>query len=267
MCLGIGELLNTRLYETLKSLRDESREEWTLLPGFVFSSYELASRTRLPIDSVRAFIEAFTLQPRKRNTGFNRLNEFNIATAYPFLRKDADEFVALQYYSVSEALYDTPFYWMCEDKAYAPTASRNRGDFAESFAAERLSRVFGAGRVFQNVEVLASKRTTLGEIDVLAMLGSHAIVVQAKSKKLTLAARKGNDGLLRRDFQTAIQSAVDQSFACANALCDGSVTLRTKEGRRVPINGQPQAVFPVALVAEHYPALAGSSPPLPEGAF
>ena len=259
VCLGIGELLNTRLYETLKSLRDESREEWTLLPGFVFSSYELASRTRLPIDSVRAFIEAFTLPTEERNTGFNGLNEFNIATAYPFLRKDADEFVALQYYSVSEALYDTPFYWMCADKAYAPTASRNRGDFAESFAAERLSRVFGAGRVFQNVEVLASKRTTLGEIDVLAMLGSHAIVVQAKSKKLTLAARKGNDGLLRRDFQTAIQSAVDQSFACANALCDGSVTLRTKEGRRVPINGQPQAVFPVALVAEHYPALAAQA--------
>ena len=259
VCLGIGELLNTRLYETLKNLHDESREEWTLLPGFIFSSYELASRTGLPIDSVRAFIEAFTLPAEERNTGFNALNEFNIATAYPFVRKDADEFVALQYYSVSEALYDTPFYWMCADKAYAPTASRNRGDFAESFAAERLSRVFGAGRVFRNVEVYASKRTTLGEIDVLAMLGNHAIVVQAKSKKLTLGARKGNDGLLRKDFQTAIQSAVDQSFACAKALCEESVTLRTKDGRHVPINGQPQAIFPVALVAEHYPALAAQA--------
>ena len=215
MCLGLGELLNTRLYETLKGLRDESRENWTLLPGFVFSSHELASHTRLPIDSVRAFIDAFTLPTEERNTGFNALNEFNIASAYPFLRKGAEEFVALQYYSVSETLYDTPFYWMCADKTYATTASYNRGVFAESFAAERLSRVFGAERVFRNVEVLASKRTTLGEIDVLVMLGNHAIVVQAKSKKLTLGARKGNDGLLRKDFQAAIQSAVDQSFACA----------------------------------------------------
>ena len=256
VCLGIGELLNTRLYETLKGLRDESREKWTLLPGFVFSYHELASHTKLPMESVRAFIEAFTLPAEERNTGFNALNQFNIASAYPFLRKGAEEFVALQYYSVSEALYDTPFYWMSADKAYAATASRNRGAFAESFATERLSRVFGVGRVFRNVEVLASKKTTLGEIDVLAMLGNHAIVVQAKSKKLTLGARKGNDGLLRRDFQAAIQSAVDQSFICAKALCDGSVTLRTKEGRRIPVNGQPQAVFPVALVAEHYPALA-----------
>ena len=141
----------------------------------------------------------------------------------------------------------------------ATTASHNRGVFAESFAAERLSRVFGAGQVFRNVEVLASKKTTLGEIDVLAMLGNHAVVVQAKSKKLTLGARKGNDGLLREDFQAAIQRAVDQSFACAKALRDGSVTLRTKEGKRVPINEQPQAVFPVALVAEHYPALAAQA--------
>ena len=259
VCLGIGELLNARLYETLKGLRDESRENWTLLPGFVFSSHEVASHTRLPIDNVRAFIDAFTLPATERNRGFNALSQFNVASAYPFLRWDADEFVALQYYSVSEALYDSPFYWMCADNAYATAASHNRGVFAESFAAERLSRVFGAGRVFRNVEVLASKKTTLGEIDVLAMLGNHAIVVQAKSKKLTLGARKGNDGLLRKDFQAAIQSAVDQSFACAMALCDGSVTLRTKEGRRVPINGQPQAVFPVALVAEHYPALSAQA--------
>ena len=127
VCLGIGELLSTRLYETLKGLRDESRESWTLLPGFVFSSHELASHTRLPIDSVRAFIEAFTLPAEERNRRFNTLNDFNIASAYPFLRKGAEEFVALQYYSVSEALYDTPFYWMCANKAYA-TSLRLPGD-------------------------------------------------------------------------------------------------------------------------------------------
>ena len=256
VCLGIGELLNTRLYDTLKGLRTESREYWTLLPGFVFSCHELASHTGLPIDSVRAFIEAFTLPAEERNTDFNALNEFNKASAYPFLRKGAEEFVALQYYSVSEALYETPFYWMCADKAYATTAFHNRGVFAESFAAERLSRVFGAERVFRNIEVLASKRTTLGEIDVLVMFGNCAIVVQAKSKRLTLGARKGNDGLLQKDFRAAIQSAVNQSLACAKALCDRSVTLRTKKGGRVPINVRPQAVFPVTLVAEHYPALA-----------
>ena len=260
VCLAIGELLNTRLYETLKGLRDESRENWTLLPGFVFSSHELASYTRLPIASVRAFIEAFALPVEERNRGFNALSEFNIASAYPFLHKGKEEFVALQYYGVSEALYDTPFYWMTADKAYAANASHNRGEFAESFASERLSRVFGAGRVFRNVEVLASKKRTLGEIDVLALLGNQAIVVQAKSKKLTLGARKGNDGLLRKDFQAAIQSAVDQSCACAKALCSGSVTLRTKEGKRVPINVQTSSRFSSGARGRALPSTGGSSP-------
>ena len=47
---------------------------------------------------------------------------------------------------ISEALDETPFYWMYADEAYAPTARCHRGDFTEVFAAERPRVPPGAKR-------------------------------------------------------------------------------------------------------------------------
>ena len=167
-----------------------------------------------------------------------------------------DRYLLLQYYGISEAMYETPFYWMCEDKAYAPTAFRHRGEFTESFSAERLMHVFGPDRVFKNVEIIRSKKEVLSEIDVLVLFGDRAIVLQAKSKKLTLEARKGNDLQLKDDFKKAVQAAVDQAILCAELLSDKSVMLRTKNGMSIPISERLRTIFPVSVVADHYPALA-----------
>ena len=161
-----------------------------------------------------------------------------------------------QYYGISEALYETPFYWMCDDEAYTPTALQHRGEFAEAFVAERLAHVFGSDHVFKNVEIFKSKGEVLGEIDVLVCFGNRAIVLQAKSKKLTLEARKGNDRQLQHDFKTAVQRAVDQAIACAELLSDPSVTLRCRDGKIVRLTQHPSTIFPVSVVTDHYPALA-----------
>ena len=145
---------------------------------------------------------------------------------------------------------------MSDDSNYAPTAFKHRGEFTETFTAERLISVFGADRVFRNVELCKSKGEIAGEIDTLVLFSDRAIVLQAKSKKLTLEARKGNDRQLQKDFKAAIQDAVDQAFACAELLGDPSVVLRSKDGTQVPFAQRPQTIFPVSIVADHYPALA-----------
>jgi hypothetical protein len=95
---------------------------------------------------------------------------------------------------------------MVAERAYKEIASANRGRFTEQFTAKRLTRVFGAERVFLNVDIWESpgKKNKVGEIDVLVLFADRAIVVQAKSKKLTIAARKGNDLQLKEDFKAAI---------------------------------------------------------------
>ena len=182
VCQGIADILNRRLYDTLTALRDKPHKDWTLLPGFVFSCEELAIRTDQPIDDVEAFVGAFTLPDSERNSLFTSLSAFNAAYAYPFIRKGPNEFILLQYYGLSEAFYEVPFYWMCDDESYASGAFRHRGNFAESFAAERLSLVFGPDRVFQNVEIHRAKSEILGEIDVLEVV-SKMVLWQREEKK------------------------------------------------------------------------------------
>ena len=256
VCRGICEILNERLMSTLRSLKAKPQKERTMLPGFAFSCDELAAHIRRPIESVKVIVEEFAAPEDERNSTFTSLHTFNTAHAYPFIRKGPDEFYLLQYYGISEALYEVPFYWMCEDKAYVSTAMRHRGEFTEAFAVDRLTRVFGSSHVYQNVELLKSKGKTLGEIDVLVLFGNHAIVLQAKSKKLTLGARKGNDLMLQTDFKKAVQEAVDQAFSCAKLLGDHSVTLRCRNGKILSLTERPKTIFPVSLVADHYPALA-----------
>ena len=53
---------------------------------------------------------------------------------------------------------------------------------------------------------------------MLVTFGDFAIVVQAKSKKLTLEARKGNSKQLESDFKKAIQDAYNQAYLCSQLL-------------------------------------------------
>ena len=255
VCIGIAELLSERIIDTLPTLKSKPMSDWNILTGFTFSCDELAIRIGRPEKSVRAIVEAFTMPEGERNVTFTSLHDFNTAYVYPFIRRGPNEFIMLQSYGVSEALYETPFYWMCNDKSYAPIALRHRGEFTEAFAAERLTHVFGTDRVFQNVEILKSRGKVLGEIDVLVVFGDRAIVLQAKSKKLTQEARKGNDRRLQSDFRKAVQESVDQAFNCAELLEDPSVTLRCRNGRTVTLAESPSTIFLISVVADHYPAL------------
>ena len=256
VCQGIADILNDQLYKILIALRDKPKKEWTVFPGFIFSYAELARYIGQPSEDVSAFVMAFALTADKRNSTFTSLNAFNAANAYPLIHYASDEFILLQYYGLLEPFYDTPFYWMYKDVSYRPIASDHRGNFAETFTAERMSLVFGTQRVFKNVEAYKSKGEILGEIDILVIFGDRIIVVQAKSKRLTLAARKGNDRALRKDFKNAVQDAVDQSYSCSQWLCDKSTKLRCRDGRPVELSVRPRMVFPVTVVTDHYPALA-----------
>ena len=239
VCRALVTLFSQRLIETGQKLAEKPPSEQTLLSAtldmFTFSPTELAAHTGHSIGAGKAVLDAFALPDGESNDCFTSLDEFNSAYAYPFIRK-GNEYLLLQPYGIWETLYDTPYYWMSADQSYAPTAFGHRGNFTEEFASECLVRVFGEARVFRNVDIYKSKRKREGEIDTLVLFGDRAIVLQAKSKKLTLEARKGNDHQLQEDFKAAVQNAVNQAFACAELLGDPSVVvLRTRDGTKVPM--------------------------------
>src|SRR5262249_39380947 len=152
--------------------------------------------------------------------------------AFPILKTAAGRYILFLYISLTEALYETPFYWMTGDKSYSATAMNNRGNFTEEFSSARLERVFGPGKVFRNVDIweTSARKKRLGEIDAFMLIGDRAIVVQAKSKKLTLAARKGNDLQLQADFKAAVQDACNQAVFCSQHLVAATAFLADRSG-------------------------------------
>ncbi|ANY77101.1 hypothetical protein BB934_01770 [Microvirga ossetica] len=254
---ALEDFLNDNLAKTLQGMNKIWPETWIFLPGFQFTINDLTAKSGLPEATVSAVVDAFTC-PEDGNPTFTSFNEFNAVNGYPILKADGNNRILFLYVSLAEALYDTPFYWMIRDKTYASIATENRGGFTEEFTAARLQRVFGADKVLLNVDLweTSARKKKLGEIDALVLFGDRAIVVQAKSKKLTLEARKGNDLQLKKDFKAAVQEACDQAVLCSQHLLAGTSFLAERSGGEVKLAGVLRKIHPVCVVSDHYPALS-----------
>lgn len=254
---AIQEVQNRKVNEFIPNLNMANPSSWTALDAYKFTAEEISAESGLDLDVVTKVIESF-VSPIEMSD-FSSLDDFNPKNAYPIIKISDAEYLLFQNYSIVEALYETPFFWFYEDKSYRSTAMKNRGDFTESFSAQRLSRVFGEKNVYLNVEMVDSKRNIAGEIDVLIVYANRAIILQAKSKKLTIAARKGNDLSLRDDFKKAVQNAYDQAYSCANLLTDLNYKLIDDEGNELEIERNFSEIYPFCVVSDHYPALSFQS--------
>jgi hypothetical protein len=233
--------------------RTKNSEPETWLPAFEFSSAEVALRSEVEPNVVEAFFRAFLFSGN--NAAFKEAGDFNEVAARPLLPTNRGTVLLFSHYAICEALYESPFFWMWEDKAYRATAANHRGAFTEQFAARRLLEVFGREHVHTNVNLHRGK-DIVGETDVLVIYGDRLIIVQAKAKKLTIAARKGNDNQLKADFAAAIQDSYDQGWSCANELLAGRCLLVDDNGNQLVLPAKIKEVFLFSLVSEHYPALA-----------
>jgi hypothetical protein len=252
---GVATVMDRKVMTFFRARSPDARD-WDLLPALTFTADEIASAGNLRVEVTKNVLSAFTLPPTERNSQFASLHDFNIANACPLLATPSGEFVLFQIYSLVEGLYESPFYWMGADRAYAPTAMQHRGKFTEDFSKERLELVFGKDYVYPNVDIVDAKGKTVGEIDVLVLFGDRAIVLQAKSKRLTLEARKGNDGQLKEDFKKSVQDSYDQGYKCARLLTDGKHEFKTAQSHAVLIPKALKEIYILCVVADHYPALS-----------
>jgi hypothetical protein len=253
---AVDEVQADHFHQISQRMRKQHPNEWTMLPLFIFTADEIAVKANLAADLVERVLAAFALPSVERNEGFNALHDYNGITATPLLRMPGGELLSLQPYSLAEAIYEAPFYWMIKDKPYLPTLTKNRGDFTEDFVAERLGLVFGKENVHLNVDVFETKATKVSDIDVLVVWGNRVVIVQAKSKRLTLESRKGNDQVIRDDFKKAVQMAYDQGAACAKSLINKRYKLATPDGREIVLPQNIKEIYIFCVVSDHYPALS-----------
>ena len=254
---AVGHLLNEKSTDIFHSTDRSHPFSQTYLPGYEFSAAEVVARSKLPLETVKKILTTFTYPEGERNAQFNAVDDRNMAAILPLIGR-GDRYILFNIYDLSEVLYQAPFFWIWQDEPYRPTAQENRGAFTEDFAEARLVSVFGRANVKVNVNLLRSKEV-LGEFDALVFFGDLAIVLQAKSKQLTAAARKGNEAKLLSDFGGAVQKACDQGYDYGKLLLDPSVRLEDANGVQVAKPATISRVYVVCLIADHYPALSAQA--------
>lgn len=253
---AISRLQDEKAGDTLHSMRTADPKDWTFLPCFTFAIQEVADCASMDPAVVERVLKAFAAPTGTCNEQFKVLNDFNIINASPLIPAPDGRYVLFHIYSLVEALYEAPFYWMGADKTYVSTAMQHRGQFTEQFALERLTQVFGADNVLSNIDIFGAKGKKLGEIDVLVLFGDRALLLQAKSKRLTLEARRGNDLQIKDDFKKSIQDSSDQAYLCAQLLEEGKCAFRDAAGNAVPLPDKLKRIYVLCLIADHYPALS-----------
>ncbi|MFW6536710.1 YecA family protein [Acinetobacter baumannii] len=221
---------------------------------FSFTIPELISLNQnLDKDIVGNFIKSFLRSKDKIEV--SKIDDFNVMTATPIISINNGVYFIAHLYSLYESLYESPFYWMNSDKKYRAIASKNRGDFTENSAEKYLLRVFGENNVYKNINIFNGK-DKISEIDVLIVFANYCIILQAKSKKLTLLSKQGNEISLKNDFKLAIQDSYDQALICAKVIANENYRLINNNGEEVFLNRDIKEIFPVCVVAEHYPSLS-----------
>lgn len=225
------------------------------LPVFSFTIDEIVEDGGVDAQTVASVLSAFCAGNMPTNENFSSVNEFNQAKACPVLMIKYVGFVLLQQYDLYEAIYESPYYWMLSDAEYIDIANQNRGTFTEQFLTARLIDVFGEDCVFSNVEIKDKRGNIEAEIDVLVVYKDRAIVVQAKSKRLTLLSRKGNDNSIKDDFRKAIQKAYDQAVSCIGKIANSQLRLFDGDGIEISVRRSFTEIVPICAISDHYPSL------------
>jgi hypothetical protein len=144
---------------------------------------------------------------------------------------------------------------MQQDSSYRNQLADNRGRVSEEVSHDFLSNVFGKQRTFKSVKVATRKGTDDTDIDVLCLLGTKALCVQVKSKKLTELSRKGDNNQLQSDFKLAVQDAYEQGLKAREKILDRSSKFYDSSGSPISLSESIDEVYLMGVIFENYPSL------------
>lgn len=210
--------------------------------------------------NVDAFFDNFSITPKNElNSQFKTIGNYNLINSHPIIGLGGGEYFVPITYLLFQAVYESPFYWMTDDKKYTDQAGKNRGNVGEEVTFDFLSKVFGTRRSFKSVKISSKKGRDDTDIDVLCVLGSKALCVQVKSKKLTELSRRGDDLALKDDFQKAVQDAYDQGMLSRQKILEKKASFFDEKGSEITLSEEIDEVYIMAITTENYPSLSHQS--------
>lgn len=210
--------------------------------------------------SIDAFLNNFSINPHDGlNTHFKSIGDYNLINSHPIIKLDSEKYFVPITFLLCESVYESPFYWMLSDDDYKDEAAKNRGRVGEEITYDFLLKVFDKFRTFRAVKIISKEGNVETDIDVLCVLGSKALCVQVKSKKLTELSRKGNDESLKRDFQGAVQDAYKQGLISRQRILEKGSKFINEDGHEIVLSEEIDEVYIMGITTENYPSLTHQS--------
>jgi len=207
--------------------------------------------------NIDSFLYNFSIiiNGEKINNNFNQIGDFNLFNAQPILQIDNERFFVPITFSLFEACYESPYYWMLQDKTYIDTLAKNRGTISEEISFDFLLKVFGKEKTYKSVKITSKKGSDDTDIDVLCILGSKALCVQVKSKKLTEFSKKGSFVHLLKDFKGAVQDAYEQGIISRYKILARESKFYDENNIEIVLSESIDEVYIMGVTSENYPSL------------
>jgi hypothetical protein len=122
---------------------------------------------------------------------------------------------------------------------------RIRPDYLEERAVAELRRALPGAEILRGVKWSDPQSGRLYETDLLALIDSIALVAEAKSGRITQAARRGAPDRLRREIRKLIEDAAVQSGRFVEVLraAKAPMTLHLRNGQTCILNPHPLRHF------------------------
>lgn len=188
------------------------------------------------------------------NQDFNDIGDLNHFRIKPVI-KTKDSYIIPLPYLLSEAIYDSPFYWMIDNTEYRSKAQKNRGDIAEHIVNEILSRKIKPEFIFSEVEVKRVRTKTLTDLDICIVKDNKMLIFQVKSKRLSQLSKKGNIDSFQKDFKLAVQDAHKQATSPYDLILNNECYFQLKENSEKIEFGKIDEIYSACVVLDSYPSI------------
>ena len=252
--IDIANVFHQATLDRLNSIDPEASPDQRIKALFNAMSFRPDDLCGFGQHALERFFDRFSFIPGTVNQQFDAMGSYNIVHSHPAVALGDGRYCVPLLPNLAQSVYESPFYWMLGDNQYKDTAFKNRGDTTEIITRDLLAPVFGAARVHRGVKVKKGK-TDVTDLDTLAFSGNKALIVQCKSKKLTLTARAGDGQMLRKDFMQAVQDAYDQGLKGREALLAGECQLEDEHGNPIALPRAIDEVYILCVTGDHYPAV------------
>ena len=169
------------------------------------------------VNLTQAFLKRFASNFGQINKRYREPTDFNEIYRTPLLKTDdAKVFVPIPLL-LHQVPVITLHYDLIQDFEYAETYAEARSVYLEKKAVLLMGTIFGAFSSHTNLHFVDHNKEK-GEIDLLLRFDNKIIIVECKSKGLTLPSKQGNLTQIRKDFADAIQRAYDQNQKAINYI-------------------------------------------------